>query len=129
MAFYTAINCMDGRVQLPVIEYLMQRFGVEYIDSVTEPGPVKILAEQSDKAHLDSIFERVGISTEKHGSHTIAICAHADCAGNPVDDETQKQQLQVSGDLLRSRYPEADVIQLWIDADWGVHEIVNYSKP
>lgn len=129
MSFCTVINCMDGRVQLPVIRYLMERFGIEYIDSITEAGPVRFLAEQHDKAHLDSIFERVAISTEKHGSRTIAVCAHADCAGNPVDDETQKHQLQVSGDLLRSRYPEAAVIQLWIDADWGVHEIVNYSKP
>ena len=124
MAFCTVINCMDGRVQLPVITYLMKRLNVEYVDSITEAGLVKILAEQSNQALLDSIFNRVSISIEKHGSQTIAVCAHADCAGNPVDEETQKQQLQTAGDLLRSRCPDADIIQLWIDADWTVQEIV-----
>ena len=39
MSFYTTINCMDGRVQLPVISYLMERFGVQYVDAITGPGP------------------------------------------------------------------------------------------
>lgn len=122
MAFCTAINCMDGRVQLPVIHYLQERFGVAYVDSITEPGPVKILAEQTDQPLLDSIFHRVSISTEKHGSRIIAICAHADCAGNPVDDEAQKKQLNPAATLLRERYPGMDIISLWIDANWDVHE-------
>ena len=31
MSFYTTINCMDGRVQFPVLNYLMERFGVESV--------------------------------------------------------------------------------------------------
>ena len=46
--FATAVNCMDGRVQKPVIEYLQKSFGVDYVDMVTEPGPNKILAEGKD---------------------------------------------------------------------------------
>jgi hypothetical protein len=38
---------MDGRVQLPVIDYLRKRFGVEHVDSVIEAGPNLILAEGS----------------------------------------------------------------------------------
>ena len=123
MAFCTAINCMDGRVQLPIINYLMERFGVEYVDSVTEPGPVKILAEQTDQVMLDSIFKRVSISTKKHGCQSIAICAHADCAGNPVDDETQKEQLQKATELLKDTYPDAEVLTLWLDIKWDVYEL------
>ena len=123
MAFCTAINCMDGRVQLPVIHYLMERLGVDYVDSVTEPGPVKILAEQTDLSLLDSIFTRVSISTEKHGSKSIAICAHADCAGNPVDDEIQKDQLKKAAKILQERCPRTDVIALWLDINWNVYEI------
>lgn len=37
---------MDGRVQLPVIKYLQDRFKVQYVDTITEPGPNLILAEQ-----------------------------------------------------------------------------------
>ncbi len=122
MSFCTVINCMDGRVQLPVIHYLKERFGVDYVDSVTEPGPVKILAEQTDAALLESIFHRVSISTGKHGSNSIAICAHADCTGNPVDDETQKIQLNTAATLLRERYPGMEIVPLWIDANRDVRE-------
>ena len=44
MTFFTVINCMDGRVQLPVINYLKQKFNVEFIDTITEVGPNKIIA-------------------------------------------------------------------------------------
>ena len=123
MAFCTAINCMDGRVQLPVINYLMKRFGVDYVDAITEPGPVKILAEERDRGLLDSILNRVCISTQQHGSGTIAICAHADCAGNPVDDKKQKQQLIEAALKLRQRYAPAHVIALWLDANWNIREL------
>jgi len=43
MSFYTAINCMDGRVQLPVITYLQKRFGVEHVDSITAAGPNRLV--------------------------------------------------------------------------------------
>ena len=123
MAFCTAINCMDGRVQLPVINYLMKRFDAEYVDSITEPGPVKILAEQADPILLDSILKRVSISTGKHGSKFIAICAHADCAGNPVDDQTQKQQLIDAVKTLQDKCSNVEIIKLWIDENWDVQEL------
>jgi len=66
MSFFTVINCMDGRVQLPVIEYIQKRFRVDYVDSVTEPGPIKYLADQQDSSTTKSILDRVKISLERH---------------------------------------------------------------
>ena len=43
--FATAINCMDGRTQQSVIEYMKRTFSVDFVDMITEPGPNKILAE------------------------------------------------------------------------------------
>lgn len=40
--FATTINCMNGRVQIPVIDYMKSKYGVDYVDMVTEPGPNKI---------------------------------------------------------------------------------------
>ena len=34
ITFATAINCMDGRVQIPVIEYLKKEFKVDYVDMI-----------------------------------------------------------------------------------------------
>lgn len=58
MSFCTVINCMDGRVQLPVIRYLMDRFNVACVDSVTEPGPLRHLADEQEGAKVASMLER-----------------------------------------------------------------------
>ena len=47
--FATAINCMDGRTQLPTINWAMKELNVDYVDSITEAGPDKILAEGPKK--------------------------------------------------------------------------------
>ncbi len=115
MSFCTAINCMDGRVQLPVIPFLQDYFKAEFVDSITEPGPVRVLAKTTDLMVLNSIITRVDISVKQHGSGGIAICAHPDCAGNPIDDDAQKAQLKKAVIFLKEAYPTVDVIGLWID--------------
>ena len=79
-----AINSMDGRVQIPVIEWLKGRYSVEYVDMITEPGPNKILSENRDSRIVESIKKRVEISIVKHNSKLIAVMGHYGCAGNPV---------------------------------------------
>ncbi|MBD3367173.1 MAG: hypothetical protein GF405_03225 [Candidatus Eisenbacteria bacterium] len=123
MAFCTVINCMDGRVQLPVISYLMNRLGVPYVDSVTEPGPVRILADSSEKEARRSVFDRVSISVEKHDSNVIAVVAHADCAGNAAAKEEQLKELKTSVDAVANAFPMVRVIGLWVDESWSVSEI------
>ena len=122
MGFATAINCMDGRVQLPVNEYLQNKFGVEYIDTITEAGPVAILAEQRNSALTDSIIKRLDISVNKHKSVGVAIVAHYDCAGNPVDEEKQKSQLQNAVKFIKTHYPGTTVIGLWLNLEFKVSE-------
>lgn len=87
-SFATAINCIDGRTQIPVIDYIRKKYKVDYVDMITEPGPIRVLAENTDKPTIESIKRRVGISTEKHGSVHIVIVGHHDCAGNPVEKAT-----------------------------------------
>ena len=92
MSFCTVINCMDGRTQIPVNNYMIGLLDVDYVDTITEPGPVKILSELQDSDLARSILSRVDISTNKHGSKCIALIAHHDCAGNPLAEEQQKEQ-------------------------------------
>lgn len=114
---------MDGRVQLPVISYLKKRFNTQYIDVVTEPGPVAYLADQADSAKVNSITQRIDISIKKHNSCGIAIVAHYDCAGNPVPKAKQLEQLDLAARFLTQRYPNAKVIGLWVDDKWSVSEV------
>ncbi len=74
--FCTVVNCMDGRVQLPVIRYLQNRFAVDYVDSVTEAGPNLLLARRRDADAVASILRRVRLSVERHGSVAINLVGH-----------------------------------------------------
>lgn len=112
---------MDGRTQLPVIHFLKKKFEVEFVDSITEPGPNGILANDEYHSLVDSIFSRVDISVFKHNSTGIAIVGHHDCAGNPGPKEQQLQQTGLAVDAVARRYPDLKVIGLWVDENWIVH--------
>jgi hypothetical protein len=123
VSFCTAVNCMDGRVQLPVIRYLSERFRAEYVDSVTEPGPNAILARRTDAAAVEAIERRVRISIERHKSVGIAVVGHHDCAGNPAGLAEQTRDTLAAVRYLEERFPGIPVIGLWVNHAWEVCEI------
>ncbi len=123
ITFATAINCIDGRTHLPVIDYMRGQFGVDFVDLVTEPGPNKILSENRDKTTVNSIKDRVRISLERHDSNLITIVGHHDCVGNPTGEDTQKQQIVSAMNSVKSWNFDVQVIGLWVDESWCVSEI------
>ena len=123
MSFCTVVNCMDGRVQDCVNEFMKERFGADFVDVITEAGPVRILSGRNDEQLVDSILKRVDISVKKHGSKGVAIVAHYDCTGNPVCEEIQNKQLRQSVEYISDKYQEVEVIGLWVSSDWKVAEL------
>ena len=114
--FATAINCIDGRVQKPVAEYMQKSFNVDYVDMITEPGPNKILSEGKDVSIVASLKKKVKISIKKHNSQIIAIVAHYDCAGNPESEDVQKEHLCKAVNVIISwGFPVKKIIALWLD--------------
>ena len=123
MEFGTSIHCMDGRIQGPLINYIKKKYNIKYIDTITEPGPCKILSENLEISLVESIDRRVSISLEKHGSKIIFISGHFDCAGNPVSKENQVNQLIQCEAFLESKYPNAKIVKLWINQNWDIQEL------
>ena len=123
MSFGTVVNCMDGRVQGCVSDYMKSVYKVEYVDTITEPGPVKLIAEDSESDKVASILEKIGISVNCHKSEVIAVAAHVDCAGNPVDNDVQKGQLEKSVEFIKSKFSQCEVVGLWIGDDWKAEKI------
>jgi hypothetical protein len=121
--FAAVVNCMDGRTQLPAIEWVKREYGVDYVDSITEPGPARILAEGTDAAAIESVRRRLTISVTKHGSRRVAIVAHVDCAGNPVDKENQLNQLRAAATTVRLWGLNVQVDLLWLGDGWQVERI------
>jgi hypothetical protein len=118
--FGTAINCMDGRVQLPLINWMKETYGLDYVDMITEPGPDKIVAA-GGSGQLDSIKSRIAISVQRHGSAVIVVAAHHDCAGNPVTEEEHMAQIEKAVEVIKSfSFPVSQIAGVWIGSDWKV---------
>lgn len=129
MKFCTVINCIDGRVQLPVIKYLQKKFNADYVDSITEAGPNLILAQARGITSVESIIKRLNISIEKHSSIGIAVVGHYDCAANPALEGEQIAQIQESIRFLRKHYQNIEIIGLWVDSAWEVQEVEVKLQP
>lgn len=120
--FVTAINCMDGRVQEPVIAWMKNTFKADYVDMITEAGPDGILANGPYQI-VGAIIDRLKVSINAHGSSLVAVVAHADCAGNPVPRAEHMRQLTQSIELVRSFAPDVRVIGLWVNSRFKVQLI------
>lgn len=110
----TAVNCMDGKVQEPVIRYLKKNHNVHYVDMITEPGPDKILSGTEEKFRINSIMQRLEISVRQHGSRLILMAGHAACDSNPVSQEIHIAQILNSAATIRNWFPEVELVPVWI---------------
>lgn len=121
--FVTAVNCMDGRVQQPVLDWLKDRYKADYVDMVTEAGPNKVLMESSSD-EIQSLRSKIEVSLNAHGSKVIAIIGHYDCAGNPVSEDVKRAQIKENVARLKDWYNDVEVIGLWVNEDWKVEKVV-----
>jgi len=126
-AFATAINCMDGRVQEPIINWVKDTFGVDYVDMITEPGPDKIVSEGKPE-QVASVRSRTEISVEKHKSEVVVIMGHDDCAGNPVPKEKHVDQIKAAMRVIEGWGFPVAIYGIWLDIDWKAEIVDTISK-
>lgn len=126
--FFTSVGCMDGRALRPVQKYGKHKFGVWYVDTITEAGLVgKLSSENIDQDLINSIkFKIVDVSIGKHHSKGIIVHGHQDCAGNPVPDEKHKEDILKTAEIIKSFVPEnIPVIPIFVvkNKDWEALEL------
>ncbi|MBQ1024723.1 carbonic anhydrase [Micromonospora sp. C95] len=107
--FATLLSCIDGRVQRPLDEWVRRHLDVDYLDTITEPGPEAVLATTGE-AGLDALLEKVRISQRAHGSATLVVAAHSDCAGNPVSVAEHHRHLRTGLSRLAARLPGTRIL-------------------
>ena len=123
--FATAISCIDGRVHLPIINWLMREHSVDYVDIITDAGVDGSLSDyHSGSNYTVWLKSRVAISIEKHGSDTVVISAHHDCAGNPV---TKEEHIKMLGRCVANiqgwGFGIKHIVSIWVDDKWKVNII------
>jgi hypothetical protein len=120
--FATAINCMDGRVQTPVADWVKNYRQVQYVDMITDAGIDGVLARGSE-AERESIKRRVLISVNTHHSDSIAIAGHHGCAGNPVSPAEHLADIKMAMQIVSSWNLPVQVTGLWVN-EWGSVEVI-----
>lgn len=108
---------MDGRFNMAVNEYIRVKFGYVYIDTITDAGPVgKIIHEDYLKSIEDKIIQ---ISINKHHSRHIFLTGHHDCAGFPMDNDTQVEYIKRAVSMIKKDIPEVRVTGIFVDEDFN----------
>lgn len=124
--FATAINCIDGRVQVPVLEWIRFYLNVDYVDLITEPGPDKAIVSGSERTY-NSIFEKAILSVKNLGSQSISIVAHYDCRANPVSKEEHIELIQSSVEIIEKWRFGVRILGLWVN-EWRYVEVIKDTE-
>ncbi len=118
----TCLNCMDGRVQLPVLEWIKKNYAVDFVDVITEAGMNKFLAEESQDISL--IIRSIKISLEINKAEMIFVVGHYDCRGNPVDKSVHLDQIRKAVERLKKSWATIRIVGLWVNDVWMVEKII-----
>ena len=111
---------MDGRIQESIRRWTAETTGAQYVDTITYPGVDRLVAENTDAARIRAM---IAISTGAHGSDTVVISGHHDCAGNPVTKAEHLKHIQSSVNVIKSWYPQVEVVGVWVNDLWQVEPL------
>jgi hypothetical protein len=120
--FGTAINCIDGRVQIPVITWMREMLSLVYVDLVTQPGADGVLARDAGLAE-QMIRPRVELSVNRHASPVVVVAGHYDCLANPVDEAEHRANLVTAIATLQTWELKVKLLALWVNQAWQVEVI------
>jgi hypothetical protein len=113
----TAVNCIDGEIQQPTIEYLKKVWLVDWVDVITAPAPELLLSECSDNTGIRLINENIQASMAHQERRRVAVVAHCDCIFNTAPTQVKRGMLQGAVRHLRESLTDAEVVGVWIDGD------------
>lgn len=121
--FGTAINCIDGRTQEPVIDFMKQKYGIDAVDMVTFPGADGVISSLGNFNTIALIRNAVSISIEKHGSRIIAVVGHFDCAGDPGNREHHYAHIRKAVQQVSSWKFDAEIVGFYVNDKWQIEEV------
>ena len=116
----TCLNCMDGRVQLPVLHWIKENYQVDFVDVITEAGMDGVLSNQED---VREVLRSIAISVDINKSTRIFAVGHYDCRGNPVEETVHRQEIKSAVKRLKGHWPDLEIIGLWVNKTWNVERV------
>lgn len=116
--FAVVLNCIDGRAQQPLLDWVRSQYAVDYADVVTEPGIDALLAAGAPSAR-EAVLDKVCVSRLAHLSSYLVVAGHHDCAANPVPRPVHEEQIRTAVHWLRSALPRFEVVGVYLDETWS----------
>jgi len=126
--FATAINCIDGRAQRPVSDWLKIYAHADYVDVVTMPGPDKVLSS-GVSPQSEIIREHVDVSVNAHNSAVVAVAGHHECAAFPVLRDEHLVAIRQAVTVVASWGYAVRVVGLYVNAQWLVEQVADSAAP
>jgi len=120
--FGIVINCIDGRVQEAVPQWLKERFNLDYIDVITEPGVDGLLASEETDV-IEQLKAKVQRSIKAHSSNVLAIVGHHDCLANKASKERHLEQIKQAMEIVWKWNLAVTIVGLWVNEDWQVEPV------
>jgi carbonic anhydrase len=120
--FGTAISCIDGRVQGPITAWVKASGYVDYVDTVTVPGPDQVLTQGAPE-QIAALRGSVEISVKAHGSQVVAVAGHYDCAAFSTDREAHVAAIRDAVYVVRGWGLPARVVGLWVNDRWEIEQV------
>jgi len=106
---------------------MKERFDVQYVDMITEPGVVRVMA-LGPLATVESIKQNVMVSVKGHHSSVIAVVAHYDCLANPIPKEEHLDYIKQSVERVVSWGLSVRMLGLWVNERWQVEVICDAAR-
>ncbi len=116
----TCLNCMDGRVQLPVLNWIKENYSVDFVDVITEAGMDGVLSKQKD---ISEIQRSINVSINVNHSTRLFVIGHYDCRGNPVKKNIHHQQIRIAVKRLKRLWSGHEIVGLWVNKTWKVEVV------
>ena len=111
---------MDGRVQLPVLQWIKDNYPVDFVDVITETGMDGVLCNQEN---IEEILRSIAVSINVNKSTRLFVVGHYDCRGNPVEQAAHHQQIRNAVKRLKTHWPRYEIVGLWVNKAWQVEVI------
>jgi carbonic anhydrase len=115
--FALAITCIDGRDKRPLTDWMKQRYGVHYVDLITEPEPDTTLL-RGIPGIIENVQQKLRYAIAVHHPTVLAIAAHYDCGGNALSAAVHQDQVQRVANLLATWNLHIPIVGVWLDEQW-----------
>lgn len=116
--FALCLCCIDGRIHLPLIEWVRKDANVAYVDLITEPGVDGLLA--AGGPDTDRILGTIDLTVDRHGVRLVYVSGHHDCLANPVDETEHRRHIKSAVEKLSNSRPALEIAGIWVAEDSSV---------